>query len=418
MSLPATFRALQHRNFRLFFSGQLISLIGTWMQNVAQSWLIYRLTGSSVLLGAIGFAGQIPLFLLGPLGGIAADRFDRRRIVIATQAASMVLAFALAGLTLSGSVRVWQVFVLAALLGTVNAFDVPARQSLFVEMVGRQDLMNAIALNSSMFNASRIVGPAVAGVLVASIGEGWCFFVNAASYIAVIAGLLMMRLPPRAAAVAAGSPWTHLAEGFRFIGGNRAVSAILALLGIESLTGTPYIVLMPIFADRILHGGPQAFGWLLGAAGAGSLAGALRLAGRTDLKGFSRMAARYAAAFGASLACFSLSRNIWLSCAILMVTGYCIMTQLGSSNTLIQSMTPDVLRGRVMAVYSMMVLGMAPIGSLCAGAVADRVGSPATVFAGGVLCACAAGVFGARLPGIRAEIVRLLAERRAEEPAG
>ena len=258
MKLPATLRALGYRNFRLFFGGQLISLVGTWMQSVAQAWLVYRLTRSSALLGAVGFAGQIPVFLLSAVGGIVADRYSRRNIVVATQTASMALAFTLAALTLTGSVRIWQIFVLAALLGVTNAFDIPARQAFIVEMVGKRDLMNAIALNSSMFNASRVVGPAVAGLLVASIGEGWCFFVNGISFVAVIAGLLLMDVKRREALNLAASPISRLVEGFQFVIRNQPVHTILILLGIVSVTGMPYTVLMPIFADRILHGGAKA----------------------------------------------------------------------------------------------------------------------------------------------------------------
>ena len=258
MKLPATLRALEYRNFQLFFGGQLISLIGTWMQNVAQAWLVYRLTNSSFLLGGIGFAGQIPVFLIAPVGGIVADRYSRHRVVVVAQTAAMVLAFILAALVLTHTVQVWHIFVLAALLGVVNAFEIPGRQSFFVEMVGREDLMNAIALNSSIFNASRIVGPAIAGVLVASIGEGWCFFVNGASYIAVIVGLLMMDVPPREEPQHHGSPLANIVEGFRYVIHNRPIHAILTLLGVVSLTAMPYSVLMPIFADRILHGGAAA----------------------------------------------------------------------------------------------------------------------------------------------------------------
>src|SRR5580700_10414816 len=283
-------RALRHRNFQLFFSGQLISLIGTWMQSVAQSWLVYRLTGSALLLGSVGFASQIPVFLFAPLGGIAADRFNRRQIVISTQVASMVLAFILAALTLFHKVQVWHVFVLASLLGVVNAFDIPGRQSFLVEMVGKDDLMNAIALNSSMFNGARVIGPAVAGILVAKIGEGWCFFANAVSYSAVIIGLLMMRVhsPVRAAMA---SPFEHMMEGFRFVERTAPIKALLLLLGMVSLVGMPYVVLMPIFADQILHGGARGLGILMGATGVGALLGALTLAFREGVKGLGRWVA-------------------------------------------------------------------------------------------------------------------------------
>jgi len=415
MRLPATLRALRYRNFQLFFSGQLISLIGTWMQSIAQAWLVYRLTGSAVLLGAIGFAGQIPVFLLSPAGGIVADRYSRRRVVIGTQTASMLLALALALLTLSGAVRIWHIFALSAVLGAVNAFDVPARQAFIVQMVGRADLMNAIALNSSVFNASRIVGPAIAGILVANIGEGWCFFANAVSYIAVIAGLLLMNVPRRERVSQPGSTISHVIEGFRFVIANPPIHSLLILLGIVSITGMPYAILMPIFADRILHGGAQALGWLMGVTGVGALAGALLLASRKDLKGLGRWVAVAALSFGVALAAFGASRRLGLSEAILVVVGFSMMIQMGSSNTLIQSMVPDRLRGRVMSVYSMMFMGMAPIGSLLAGAAAGRVGAPWTVAAGGIICASAALVFWMRLPRIRVEARRLIV---AQQMAG
>jgi MFS family permease len=414
MRLPATLRALQYRNFQLFFGGQLISLIGTWMQNVAQAWLVYRLTGSSVLLGAVGFAGQIPIFLFSPLAGIVADRYSRRKIVIATQTASMVLAFALAFLTLSGLIRIWHIFVLSTLLGVVNAFDIPGRQSFMVDMVGKQDLMNGIALNSSMFNASRVVGPAVAGLLVASIGEGWCFFANAVSYIAVIAGLMRMKVARHEKLDQPGSPLANVVEGFRFVVDNPAVHALLALLGIVSVTGMPYVVLMPIFADRVLHGGAAALGWLMGCSGVGALTGALLLASRTNLKGLSRWVAFSALGFGAGLMAFSLSRVFWLSAALLVIVGFAMMIEGGSSNTLIQSMVPDRLRGRVMAVYSMVFMGLAPIGSLVAGAVAGPLGAPLTLALSGAICMLAAGVFRTRLPQIRVHARRLIVAQQME----
>src|SRR5689334_20598361 len=286
-----TLRALRHRNFRLFFAGQLISLIGTWMQNVAQSWLVYRLTGSSALLGAVGFAGQIPVFLVSPLGGLIADRYSRHRIVVATQTAAMILASILAALTLTGRVQVWHIFVLSALLGVVNAFDIPARQAFLFEMVGREDLINAIALNSSMFNGARIIGPAVAGILVAAIGEGWCFFANAVSYIAVIIGLLLMTVTPPARAIRKGSAARHIAEGFRFAAHTGPIRALLLLLGLVSVTGMPYAVLMPIFADHIFHSGARGLGILMGFSGIGALLGALTLAARQGVHGLGRWVA-------------------------------------------------------------------------------------------------------------------------------
>ncbi len=406
--LPATLRSLRYRNFQLFFSGQLISLVGTWMQNVAQAWLVYRLTGSSVLLGMVGFASQIPVFLFSPAGGIVADRWSRHKVVIGTQTASMLLAFALSLLTLTGVVQVWHIFVLSAMLGVVNAFDIPARQAFLVDMVGREDLMNAIALNSSMFNGARIVGPAVAGILVASIGEGWCFFANAVSYIAVIAGLLLMRVKPHAQAPLDGSPLGHVIEGFRFVVHHAPIHALLILLGILSVTGMPFAVLMPIFADQILHGGARGLGLLMGASGVGALAGALVLATRKSVRGLGRWVALSAGAFGGTLVLFSVSRSFWLSFAILIPVGFAMMIEMGSSNTLIQTMSPDHLRGRVMSVYSMVFMGMSPLGALLAGVCAGKFGAPLTVAGGGVICAAAAGIFWMQLPAIRIAARRLI----------
>src|SRR5207253_5506322 len=380
--VQVTLRALRHRNFQLFISGQLISLIGTWMQTVAQSWLVYRMTGSSLLLGLVGFAIQIPVFLVAPLGGIMADRHNRHRVIIATQTAAMLLAGILATLTLLGVVQVWHVFVLASLLGVVNAFDIPARQAFLVDMVGKEDLMNAIALNSSMFNGARIIGPAIAGVLVAKIGEGWCFFANAVSYIAVIIGLLLMRVQPRAHS-ASGSPLTHIIEGFRFARQTAAIRALLLLLGLVSLVAMPYTVLMPVFADKILHGGARGLGILMGATGVGALFGALTLAAKTGIKGLGRWVTITCATLGISLFLFSFSTSFWLSAALLLPCGYSMMLQMACSNTLIQTLVPDHLRGRVMSLYSMMFMGMAPFGAFIGGALANRIGAPITVATGG-----------------------------------
>src|SRR5271165_1938680 len=407
IGLPATLRALRHRNFQLFFSGQLISLIGTWMQSVAQAWLVYRLTGSSLLLGSVGFASQFPVFLVAPFGGITADRSNRKRLVIATQTASMILAGILAWLTLSGRVQVWHIFVLAASLGVVNAFDIPARQSFLVDMVGKEDLMNAIALNSSMFNGARIIGPAVAGFLVARIGEGWCFGANALSYIAVIAGLAMMNVVclPRSTS---SSPLEDIVEGFRWVNSAKVIRALLLLLGLVSLVGMPYTVLMPIFADKILHGGARGLGILMGATGVGALLGALTLAFREGVKGLGRLVALCCAGFGLSLVVFSLSHSFWISVILLLPVGYAMMLQMACSNTLIQVMVPDALRGRVMAVYSMMFMGMAPIGALFGGALADRLGAQVTVAMGGTASIAGACWFWWQLPKIRVEARRLI----------
>jgi MFS family permease len=417
--LPATLRALQHRNFQLFFGGQLISLIGTWMQSVAESWLVYRLTGSSLLLGATGFASQFPVFLVAPFGGIVADRHNRHRVVIATQAASMVLALILAILTLTGLVRIWHIFVLAALLGVVNAFDLPARQSFIVDMVGKEDLINAIALNSSMFNAARVIGPAVAGILVARIGEGWCFFANGVSYIAVIAGLFLMRAPRPYYLGSSASPLEHFIEGFRFVWGTAPIRALLLLLGLVSLVAMPYTVLMPIFADRVLHGGARGLGILMGATGVGALLGALTLATRQGVRGLGSWIAYSCGGFGVSLILFSLSRIFWLSAALLLPVGFCMMLQMSSSNTLIQAMVPDQLRGRVMAMYAMVFMGLAPFGALFGGALANHLGAPRTVTLGAAAAVLGAVWFGLHLPNIRVEARRLIIAQTAVggEPA-
>ena len=400
-------RALRHRNFQLFFSGQLISVTGTWMQTVAQSWLVYRLTGSSLLLGSVGFASQIPVFLVAPIGGMVADRVNRHKVVISTQIASLVLAFILSALTLTHTVKVWHIFVLAALLGVVNAFDIPGRQSFLVDMVGRDDLMNAIALNSSMFNGARVIGPAIAGILVAKIGEGWCFFVNGASYIAVIIGLLLMRVhcPRRSQS---DSPVEDIIEGFRWVRHTGPIRSLLLLLGVVSLVGMPYTVLMPIFADRILHGGAKGLGILMGFTGIGALLGALTLALRTGIRGLGRLTWICCAGFGISLIAFSFSKIFWLSAALLIPVGFFIMLQMACSNTLIQSMVPDALRGRVMAVYSMMFMGMAPFGALLGGALADRVGAPIAVATGGAASIAGAIWFARQLPIFRGEARQLI----------
>jgi len=306
------------------------------MQTVAQAWLVYRLTGSSLLLGSVGFASQFPVFLVAPLGGIVADHYNRQRVVITTQVCSMILALILAALTLSGTVHVWHIFVLAALLGVVNAFDIPGRQSFLVDMVGKEDLMNAIALNSSMFNGARIIGPAIAGILVARIGEGWCFFVNGVSYIAVIVGLWLMRVHPPSYADDRVSPLAHIVEGFRFVSRTAPIRAILLLLGLVSLVAMPYTVLMPIFAHRVLHGGARELGILMGATGVGALLGALTLAAKTGVRGLGRWVAFSCGAFGVSLILFSFSHNFWLSTALLLPVGFFMMLQMSSSNTLIQ----------------------------------------------------------------------------------
>ena len=413
------FRALRHRNFQLFFGGQIISLVGTWMQTVAQAWLIYRLTGSGALLGVLGFVGQIPIFLLSPLAGLVADRWLRRTVVIATQSASMLLAFILAALTMTGHITVWEIILLATLLGIVNAFDVPARQSFLIEMVGREDLLNAIALNSSMFNGARVAGPAIAGIVVALVGEGWCFLLNGISYLAVIAGLFLMRIPKSRPVHDGAAPLEKLREGFRFARHTKPIRALLLLASLVSFMALPYTVLMPIFAVKILHGGASAYGTLMGAVGVGAMFGALVLAIRQQLRGLGNVVGFSATALGAALVLFGASHWFWISFVILVISGFTMMMQFTATNTLIQAMVPDQLRGRVMSIYAMMFLGMSPLGSLLAGMLADRIGAPVTVAIGGVVSCLGGLAFVREWPALRAPARDLVAAQGmlAQAPA-
>jgi len=382
------------------------------MQQVAEAWLVYRLTGSAALLGVAGFASQIPVFLLATIGGTVADRANRHRILVITQTTSMVLPLILATLVFTGHVHVWHVFALAATLGVVNAFDVPARQAFVVEMVGKEDLVNAIALNSSIVNGARTIGPAVAGVLLAAVGEGWCFLINGLSYVAVITGLLLMKLPARDKQIHPPPALADTVEGFSFVRRSPPVRDLLLLVGLVSFAGMSYSVLMPIFADSILHGGPKGLGLLMASAGFGSLCGALSIASRSSTRGLGRVVALSALTFGVGLMVFALSRAFWLSAALLFVVGMSMITQAASTNTLIQSMVPDALRGRVMAVYAMMFMGMSPIGALLQGALAERIGAPYTLVIGGFICVVGAIVFNIRLPALRIVARQLIDAQR------
>lgn len=398
-------RALRSRNYRLFFAGQSISLIGTWMTRIATSWLVYRLTGSAVLLGVVGFAGQIPALLLGPFAGVWVDRWDRHRTLVGTQVLSMLQSFALAGLTLPGIITTSEIIWLAVAQGVINAFDMPARQAFVIQMVeNREDLGNAIALNSSMVNAARLLGPAIAGVVIAAAGEGFCFLADGFSYIAVIVSLLAMRIeaaPPRREQ---HHVLRELAEGWRYVTGSVAIRSLLLLLALVSLIGMPYTVLMPIFASSALGGGPNTLGFLMAATGIGALAGAVTLALRRTVLGLGKQIVLADALFGGSLIVFGLSRNLWLSIAALAVTGYGMIQQMASTNTILQTIVDEEKRGRVMSFYSMAFMGMAPFGSLLAGGLAARIGAPRTVMITGAVCAAASIWFARVLPGIRREI--------------
>ena len=373
------FRALQHRNFQLFFAGQLVSLIGTWMQSTAQLWLVYRLTHSAALLGVFGFANQIPILLLASVGGYVGDRYNRHRGVVWTQTAAMILAFALAALTLTHVVQVWHVVFIAFLVGIVNAFDVPIRQAFIVQMVGKEDLPNAIALNSSMFNGARVVGPAIAGFTIAWVHEGWCFFMNGVSFLAVIGALLAMRMEKTEQRRPEGSPLQNFLQGFRFAMHDRPVRSALLLLSLLSLLGLQYSVVLPIFAREILHRDAGGFGLLMSFAGVGAVLGALHFAARTDYRGLAKWIAATATISSVALIVFSQSRIFWLSSAVLVVVGFAATSQMAATNTLIQNRVPDELRGRVMAVYATMFMGVQPIGALMAGGIARKIGAPDTL---------------------------------------
>ena len=397
--LARSMRSLRHRNFRLFFTGQLVSLVGTWMQSVALSWLVYRLTGHATLLGLVVFATQSPIFFLGSLGGVLADRVDARRLLVVTQTVQMAQAFLLAWLTLSGRIRVWEILALAVVLGLSSAFDLPARQVLVAQTVDREDLPNAIALNSSIFHGSRVVGPAVAGLLVAAVGEGWCFLVNAISFLGALTGLLMMRLPVYVPRTDHAPVFAHLKEGVRFVRGHPEVRLLLILLGIVCGLGMPYTVLMPIFADGILHGGPRAMGLLMGASGLGAVLGAVLLAARGRTGGLERIAYLGAAGTGLALACFAYSRWFWLSALLLVPVGMAMVAHMTSNNTLVQMLIPNEMRGRVMAFHAMVFTAAMPVGALVAGVAAHHIGAPLTIALGGLGCVGGAAFFAWKYPG-------------------
>ena len=409
-ALPAhdfshAWRALRHRNFRLFFGGQSISLIGTWMTRIATSWLVYRLTNSALLLGTVSFAGQIPTFLLAPIAGVIVDRIDRRKVLVWTQSLAMVQSLALAWLTLSNRITIAEVLALSAFQGIINAFDMPGRQSFMVKMVeDRADLSNAIAINSSMVNVARLIGPSLAGLLIAATNEGWCFLIDGISYIAVIASLLMMNVPADREQRAAASALMQLKEGWTYVAGFVPIRTILLLFALLSLMGWPFMVLMPIFAGNILHGGPHTLGFLMGAVGVGSLISALSLVMRRSVRGLTKMIPIAAAIFGVGLIFFGLSHLLWLSMLMMLITGFGMMQGLTSSNTIIQTLVDENMRGRVMSYYTMAFVGMAPFGSLLSGALAHAIGAPRTVIVSGVACIVGSLWFTSQLATIRSEM--------------
>ena len=400
------FRALRHRNYRLFFFGQAVSLVGTWITRVALGWLVYRLTKSSFMLGIVSFVGLAPTFLLIPLGGVLADRWNRRRMLIATQVALMMTALLLAFFALRGTITVAHLIVLAIIQGVCNSMDVPARQAFLVDMVeGRDDLSSAIALNSVIFNSARLIGPSIAGVLVALFGEGWCFLIDGISFVGVVVALAAMRVAPRPPREKSTRVLHELREGLGASFGFAPIRAILLLMALMSLVGMPYAVLMPIFADRVLGGDAMTLGFLMAAAGVGALCGGLVLAMRASVIGLGRVIAGGAGTFGIALIAFGLSRSLWISLPVLAVAGFAMMTQMAASNTVVQTIVDDDKRGRVMSFFAMAFLGTMPFGSLLGGSLAARIGAPATVMLGGSICTLGALLFARMLPRLR-EVAR------------
>lgn len=395
-------RALRHRNFRLFFTGQSISLIGTWMTRIATSWLVYRLTGSALLLGVVGFAGQIPTFLLAPFAGVLVDRLNRRNLLVWTQVLAGVQSLAMAALTLAKVITIHEIIALSAFQGIINAFDMPGRQSFLVQMVeDKNDLGNAIALNSSMVNMARLIGPALAGIVIAAVGEGYCFAIDGFSYIAVVVSLLMMHVPASTLQRAAASMLHQLKEGWSYVTTFRPIRTILTLFALNSLMGMPFIVLMPIFASQVLHGGPHTLGYLMGASGVGALVSAISLALRKSVRGLTTMIQISAFLFGSGLILFGLSHYLVLSLLLMLVVGFGMMQGLAASNTVIQTLVPEDKRGRVMSFYTMAFVGMAPFGSLLAGFLAHRLGAPHAVMITGTFCILGAAWFTTQLKAIR-----------------
>ena len=416
LGISHAWRALRHRNFRLFFGGQTISLIGTWMTRIATSWLVYRLTHSALLLGTVSFAGQIPTFLFAPFAGVWIDRLNRRQVLVWTQTLAMLQSFALAGLTFSGHITVHWILFLSVMQGVINAFDMPGRQSFMVQMVeDRADLGNAIAINSSMVNVARLIGPSLAGVLIAATSEAWCFLVDGISYIAVIASLLMMRVHVAASVRKATSTLHEMKEGWSYVAGFLPIRTILLLFALVSLMGMPFVVLMPVFAAKVLHGGPHTLGFLMGAMGVGALASALSLAARRNVRGLIRMIPIAAAVFGLGLIGFGLSSTFWLSMVTVTIAGAGMMQGMAASNTIVQTLVDEDKRGRVMSYYTMAFVGMAPFGSLLAGLMAHMIpltpvwivsgmvltGAQWTVIMNGMVVVLGALWFSTRLPALR-----------------
>ncbi|MDD5627434.1 MAG: MFS transporter [Elusimicrobia bacterium] len=397
--LERTLRSLKYRDFRLYFIGMVVSMTGTWMQIMAQMWLVYRLTRSPFMLGLVGFAGSAPALFLGLFGSIAADRWGRRRLLLATQALCFVQAAVLAALTMSGLIQIWHIFVLAFLLGLVTVFDMPARQAFVADLVDKPDMGNAIALNSSLLNISRMVGPTLAGFLVSLYGEGVCFLINAGSYLAVLTSLLLMH--GREAAVPAGatdSPWLYMRRGLSYAFGRPDMGAMLVQLSVLSLAGVPFLTLIPVFADQVFASGSQGAGLLMGAMGVGAVAGSLLLARKESLRGLPALAGAAGVAFGAGIVMFSFSGGFWPAAAAMALVGWSMMTAFAASNTLLQTLAAEEMRGRIMALFSFTFMGTAPAGNFLIGAAAERLGAPAAVCLGGLVCLASSWFYFRRMP--------------------
>ena len=409
--MKSTLRALQSRNYRLFFGGQGISLMGTWMQQTAMSWLVYRITGSAMILGAIGFSTQIPMLFFSPIAGVYADRMDRYRLVIATQSCAMLQAFALAFLTLSGLIHVWHLFILSFLLGIINSFDMPIRQSFVVQMIeNKADLGNAIALNSFLFNGARLVGPSVAGILIGMTSEGTCFLINGFSFLAVLIALLSMKIERREILRVKDSLVNELRIGFNYVRDFMPIRYILLNLALMSFMGMPYAVLMPVFAKDILKGGPETLGFLMASTGLGAIVGALFLASRKTVLGLERLIVLSSLLFGTGIILFAISKSVLLSAVLLTVTGFGMMVQMVGSNTIVQTILDEDMRGRVMSFFAVSFAGTMPFGSLYAGSVASTIGAPMTLVISGFVCVAAALLFYRRLPAMQ-EVIRPIYDR-------
>jgi MFS family permease len=406
------FRSLKHSNYRLFFAGQGISLIGTWMQQLAMSWLVYRMTHSALLMGIVGFSGMIPSFLLAPFAGVLADRWNKRRVLVITQTLSMLQAFALAALVLTQTVSIWHIIPLSIFLGCVNAFDIITRQAFVPDMLERkEDLGNAIALNSSLFNGARLIGPAFAGVLIALVGEGMCFLLNGISYLAVIVALLLMKIERSPERIEKEGFMSLIAQGFSYVSSFTPIKSILLLLALISFAGVPYQVLMPMFAGSILHGGPHTLGFLMAASGVGALAGTIFLASSKGALRLGMTTPVAGSVFGVGLMAFSYSHFLWLSLILMSVTGFGIMVQMASSNMVLQHIVEDEKRGRVMSFFAMAIMGAAPFGSLLAGTLAGRMGAPATLFLCGTSCVLGSLAFSIQVPSLQEELAPIYVQK-------